>query len=145
MAVVEQCAQAYYSLLFEESPGIPAEDRWTAFHPFASWMCLFSGLFSIGCECWLWAFRDSEELARDVKEEGSPEHIQRIQNGKRMKASKDMMRHRLLLMARGFTMLMAARHLDRWISLMIRDIGPMKFFDFHARRKLNEPDDEDNV
>ena len=66
-------------LLFRSLPGIPAENRWTAFHPFASFMLVLMGVFEMGFSAWQLAFAAHEELDEEHSEKNlSPEQLAEI-------------------------------------------------------------------
>ena len=133
-AVVERCFNAVRTLFFVAVPGVPVENRWTAFYPFLSWMLSMGGLFSLGSRGFLYAFdNDREEDEHASEQDLSEEALFRLLNGKRMRSSKQLFKDILMAQLKGFTALGVGKALDRFMRLMIRDVGAMCYVDWRAK------------
>ena len=96
--------------------------------------------FNIGGPSFLLAFASSEVYDDGYSEVGlNAEQLVRVQNGKRMRAVKVIAKDPLPFVAKSLATLIVARPLDSWIHLMIRDVGPMRYFDWRSRARSVEP------
>ena len=135
-------------VFFTALPGVPCENRWTAFYPFLCWTLLLFMLFQIGARAWLKAFGGDATCDEDANETGlEPEALFRVLNGKRMRRCTAMARDVQNLVLRGLVTMLVGNPLDVFMHLMLRDIGQTRYFDFRAResamgrewRRLDSP------
>ena len=102
-------------LFFLNMPGVPVDNRWTAFHPFTSWLVLLFGFNMVGFLAWAIAFAGHDEHPESASTAGLNEtQLLRLENGKRMKKANDAISEPLLFLARGLCTLCTAKHLDEW-------------------------------
>jgi len=121
-------------LFFENWPGVPAENRWLAFHPFESYTVLLIGVHKVASRGFLLGHGDCVEFPDDEPEDGlEEEQRHRVCNGKRVRGAKDMFKRPAKALAQGLICLICAEDLDRFQNLMVRDVGPMHFLDWRAR------------
>ena len=58
--------------------GLPAENRWTAYHPFMSWLVMSIGLYELGSAAFMLAFDTEPEVAEDATEQEWIRHKTRV-------------------------------------------------------------------